>query len=127
MKTLSFQPPWSWLVAMGLKPIENRSKPTKFRGRFLIHASKSYDYQGDAEARERLWIECGLALKQPSGFVHGAIIGSVELYDCVSASPSPWFFGPFGYKLRNAIMFKKPIPCKGQLGFFDFDITGGQG
>lgn len=35
---------------------------------------------------------------------------------------SPWFFGPFGYIVKDGILYGKPIPCKGQLGFFTPDI-----
>jgi hypothetical protein len=38
---LSIRQPWAWLVAHGWKNIENRTWPTGFRGRFLIHAAKA--------------------------------------------------------------------------------------
>ena len=31
----------------------------------------------------------------------------------------PWFEGPYGFVLANAVMYNKPIPYKGRLGFFD--------
>jgi len=40
MKAISIRQPWAWLIVNGYKDIENRSWPTKFRGRVLIHASK---------------------------------------------------------------------------------------
>ena len=48
----------------------------------------------------------------------GGIIGSVEIVDCVTESESPWFFGRYGYVLRDP----RPLPFapwRGQLGFFD--------
>jgi hypothetical protein len=42
----------------------------------------------------------------------------VAIVDCVAVSASPWFFGGFGFVLRDP----KPlpfIPWKGQLGFFE--------
>lgn len=39
MKAISIHQPWALLIANGHKDIENRSWPTKFRGRVLIHAS----------------------------------------------------------------------------------------
>lgn len=47
----------------------------------------------------------------------GGIVGEVEIVDCVQASESPWFFGPWGFVLRNP----KPLPFRpwgGTLGFF---------
>lgn len=48
----------------------------------------------------------------------GCIVGSVEIVDCVTASPSPWFFGPVGFVLRDPVPLAQPVPCKGALGFF---------
>ena len=51
------------------------------------------------------------------GFDLGGIIGTAEIVDCVEASDSPWFFGPFGLVLTNVhpVPF---IPVKGALGLF---------
>lgn len=43
---LSIQQPWAWLLVNGFKPVENRSWPTKVRGRIAIHAGKKFDYEG---------------------------------------------------------------------------------
>jgi hypothetical protein len=37
---LSIRQPWAWLILHAGKDIENRDWPTKYRGPFLIHASK---------------------------------------------------------------------------------------
>lgn len=39
MKTLSIKNPWGYLIAYGVKDVENRTWETKFRGEFLIHVS----------------------------------------------------------------------------------------
>jgi hypothetical protein len=47
----------------------------------------------------------------------GGIIGEFTITDCVTSHPSPWFFGAYGYPVRDA----KPLPfqpCKGMLGIF---------
>ncbi len=49
----------------------------------------------------------------------GAIIGEVDITDCVTESTSPWFTGQYGFVLKDAELYKTPIPCRGQLGFFD--------
>ncbi len=52
----------------------------------------------------------------------GAIIGSVEVYGFVEHSDSVWAGeGPgaeWKWLVRDAKMFKKPIPYKGKLGLF---------
>lgn len=113
MKALSIQQPWGWLIANGHKDIENRSWPTKFRGQFLIHAGKKYD------GPFKEWDFP--AIKRPNNFKMGGIIGVAEIVDCVIESDSPWFFGKFGFVIKNA----RPVPympVRGQLGFFDVDF-----
>jgi hypothetical protein len=117
MKALSVRQPWAWLILHG-KDIENRNWPTKYRGPLLIHASMKYDYEGAGWVKENF-----PKIKLPSLFMGevttGAILGKVEVVDCVAASKSKWFFGPYGFVLRNPVEFEKPIPFKGMLGLFD--------
>lgn len=120
MKSLSIRQPWAWAIIYGGKEVENRTWPTKFRGRFLVHASKSFDqkgYEWIANNENRL----GLQLPQIEEFRLGGIIGSIEIFDCVANHGSLWFFGPYGFVLRNPepMRFKE---CKGKLGFFDLII-----
>jgi len=37
---------------------------------------------------------------------------------CVSS----WFFGLFGYAVKEGILYESPIPYKGQLGFFEIEL-----
>ena len=113
MKALSIKQPWAWLICKGYKDIENRDWPTKFRGRIYVHAGRRFD-----NASLRLLFES--YLKQLNAF--GAIIGEVDIVDCVTESKSPWFVGPYGFVLAHPVLYKKPIPCKGKLGFFEPEI-----
>lgn len=111
MKALSIKQPWAWLILNGGKNIENRTWNTKFRGRFLIHASK----QEDKWAMKHFQL---IGLINPDDMIHGAIIGSVELVDVVKSSDSNWFHGPYGFILKD------PKPevirfTKGRLGFYE--------
>jgi len=38
MKAISIRQPWANLIVHDIKPIENRSWKTNFRGRVLVHA-----------------------------------------------------------------------------------------
>lgn len=53
----------------------------------------------------------------------GGIVGSIEIVDCVVKSNSRWFFGRYGFVLRNPIMLPF-MPVRGQLGFFEVDYKG---
>ncbi len=32
---------------------------------------------------------------------------------------SKWFFGPHGFIVKQGVLYDRPVPCRGQLGFFD--------
>jgi len=118
MKCLSLKQPWAWAVVNGLKDIENRKWRAQFRGELLIHASMNYDRLGEIILKEN-----GLDVPDLSSVNFGAIIGKVEIIDCVRIHPSKWFFGPWGFVLKNAVAFKYPIPYKGRLGFFEVNYS----
>jgi hypothetical protein len=114
MKALAIQQPWAWAILHAGKDIENRSWSTNYRGRFLIHASQGFDEEGFTFLRIRL----GAAVPIRNDFARGGIIGSAVIRDCIRASDSPWFFGPYGFVLQGAQ--ELPFaPCRGQLGFFE--------
>lgn len=118
MLALSIRQPWAWLILYAGKDIENRDWPTKYRGPFLIHASKGMtrdEYENGVNTLEE--IRPSLALPPFADLPRGGIVGSAVLADCVRESDSPWFFGDFGFVLRDAtpLPFR---PYKGALGFF---------
>lgn len=120
VKALSIRQPWAWLILNGGKDIENRDWPTRFRGRFLIHASKGMTRDEYYFATVSLSHKGGPIIDLPP-FVdlqRGGIVGEADLVDCVSSSDSLWFNGTFGFVLRNIV----PLPFrpyKGALGFFE--------
>lgn len=134
MKTLSIRQPWASLIVKGFKDVENRSWRTSIRGEIAIHtsASKAEDDWEDAiitvaviraialsEAKEWLIKTIGEFDKLP----RGAILGTVEIADCKRERMSPWHFDEnWGFYLQNPKELKKPIPAKGKLGFWDFDL-----
>jgi hypothetical protein len=128
MIALSIRQPWAHFIIHGaagrFKDVENREWRTPFRGRCLIHASKSgtrkdFDAQVAAVA-EALGIDLQLRFDD----VHrGGVIGDVEIHDCVDAHDSPWWMGPHGFLLRDPRpMVFAALP--GRLSFFN--VTGDQ-
>jgi hypothetical protein len=122
MLALSIRQPWASLILKAGKDIENRSWPTKVRGRILIHAAKGCTR---AEFDDAIFFAEGalgkLITADLKTIERGGIIGSVEIVDCVTASKSPWYMGQWGFVLRDP----QPLPFtpwKGQLGFFDVPI-----
>jgi len=115
VKALSLNKPWAWLIFHG-KDVENRKWPTKYRGPLLVHASLNYDQDGD------VWVTQHFPkIEIPENLPSGAIVGKVNLIDCVSTHPSKWFFGPYGFVLNNPIEYVKSIKYKGQLGLFEVE------
>lgn len=128
MKALSVRTPWWWFILHGGKDIENRDWPTNFRGDVLLHAGKWWQYQDGLDDIRAALDCCGTRRSELAGrlrveedllLARGCIVGQVTIVHCVSRSPSPWFFGDYGFVLANPVAFKNPLPFKGSLGFFE--------
>jgi hypothetical protein len=124
LKALSVRQPWAWLICRGFKDIENRDWKLPAYGftppgRVYIHASKKVDINATTEELilKRLTPnqreEYHTAVKN-----RGAIIGEVDIIDCVTESNSPWFTGKYGFTLSNPVIYDKSTPCTGKLGLF---------
>jgi hypothetical protein len=122
---LSVRQPWGELIVKDIKDVENRTRRTSYRGSVLIHASKFKmshdDWMDFVDFTEARGVENCLET-HPKDLSLGGIIGVADIVDCVEASDSPWFTGPYGWKLANArpLPFK---PCRGMLGFFKCDYA----
>ena len=116
LMALSIRQPWAWLILNGGKDIENRNWPTRFRGRFLIHAAKGMT-RADYEEAGGIAVDIGITLPPSEQLQRGGIVGEAEIVDCVTDSESPWFCGRFGFVLRNAMTLPF-APCLGALRFF---------
>jgi hypothetical protein len=140
LKALAIRQPYAWLVVHGIKDVENRSWPTRYRGPFFVHASKAID-QEDIQLVNQKLAPPGLSLS--TDLPRGGIVGVVTLVDCVRYIDIPWwrrllcrvigqerisggrqpiasdwFEGPYGFVLRDA----RPlpfIPWRGQQSFFN--------
>lgn len=114
---LSIRQPYAWLIVNGIKPVENRTWPTRFRGRILIHASANYPKGEYAEDRTTYSERFGIQYPEREAMV-GGIVGSATIVDCVQDHPSEWWIGPWGFVLEKPRAFDRLIPYKGALGIF---------
>lgn len=120
MKALSIRQPWAWLIIHGGKDIENRTWATKHRGRILVHASQGMS-RPEYDAAKIVADTNSAYLPDFENLKRGGNIGSVEVVDCVDQSSSLWFFGPYGFVLRDP----QPLPftsMKGRLGLFEVNL-----
>ena len=118
MKALSLKQPYAELVVSGKKKIELRKWKTNFRGKFLIHASKSVH----EEAMKSFGFK-----ELPTGCIVGsAVLKDVKSYSSkeelekdksLHLASSEW--GNYGFVLENTQRLKS-IPCKGSLNFWEF-------
>ncbi|MDP3737505.1 MAG: ASCH domain-containing protein [Hyphomonadaceae bacterium] len=120
LRAITIKQPWAHAIIHGGKDIENRSWATSYRGTLAIHAGRASDDDAffDFVAQRGLASTVKLVRADSEGLVRGAVIGIVDLVDCVERSTSPWFEGPFGFVLANPRLLE-PVSCRGAMGLFD--------
>ncbi len=134
MKVLTLHEPWATLVAKGIKTIETRSWPTKFRGRIAIHSGKREmpipsEVQGVMKSHN---IEC-------DDLQYGKIIATAELYgSCLEMDQDiidrirqlwgedemalGWYeAGRFAWYLKDIRMLEEPVAIRGYQRLWNID------
>lgn len=120
MYALSIHQPWAWAILHAGKTIENRSWRTKYRGPLIVHASQSRTshQRQDPQRWRRVY---GVALPAWESLTRGAIVGVVDLVDCVPftsalgvwADPGAWC-----WVLENPRPLAHPLPYRGAQMLF---------
>ena len=124
MKCLSVSQPFADLIISGKKTIELRSWNTNFRGEFLIHSPI------------KIRTEDCKRLKISKQLKTGVILGKAEIYEVkpykttneikkdqkFHLASKRFQKKTYGFLLKNAKPLRVPIPCKGQLGFFEVNL-----
>jgi len=134
MKALSIKQPWASLIAHGIKDIENRTWRTHFRGRVYIHASAksagNTAYLLNKEQNNYFAFNTENYKSFESNLPYSAIIGEVDIIDCVINHESIWAeqtdFSQedpqtiWNWVLANPVLYEKPIlNVKGKLSFWE--------
>jgi hypothetical protein len=131
MKALSIKQPWAWLICKGIKDVENRTwhihmppllNYPAIPRRIYVHTGNQIDNRAWLFIEGRIDEDIRYELKEliwRNSLPRGAIIGEVDIIGCTDKSDSPWFTGPYALMLAGGILYDDPIPCKGQLGFFE--------
>lgn len=97
MKILSIKQPWAALIVAGVKDVENRTWPTRYRGVVIVHASQRADDINDEQFERRFRVRI------PAELPLGGIVGMTEIVDCVKDHPSKWYApGHYGFALANS-------------------------
>lgn len=125
MKALTIKEPWASLIVNGYKKYEFRSWKTNYRGKILIHAGMSIekDMLGNIK-------DYNIEINK------GAIIGEADLADCILVNEEfdeelrnidEIVYGNnhinnYAWKLENIKKYDKPIPIKGKLGLWNYEV-----
>lgn len=146
-KVISLLQPWASLLVLGHKTIETRSWNTQYRGKLLIHASLGKQYKkipaADPLYKHYHTLFAHHNMPPIEHLPFGQIIGSVDLIDTETTeyiidefkkpvkkgfnlNAQELAFGDYspnryGWLLVNPVLFKNPIPAKGQLNLWNWE------
>lgn len=147
MRAFTVYQPYAYAIVAGLKGYETRPRRTNIRGRVAVHAGKKrLNVDGLFKLLNRE-INYGKAIRKKFdkeietlnrviGLVYGAVIGTVEIVDCIPVedvvdsltereralgdySPGRW-----AWVLKNPVMFDTPIRARGKQGWWDWKGGG---
>lgn len=131
MKVLTVKQPWATLIVRGIKDVENRDWKSYYRGRILIHSSKTVDWEGRCAERcftRAQWESIpdptvGQLLRGDwQDWPRGCIVGNADFVGMdgtrsVWASPNALWH----WALRDQHEFRVPIPARGMPGLWNYD------
>lgn len=140
MRALTIYQPYASAIILGIKQCETRPQRTNIRGRVAIHAGKKELSEVlrslTDEQRDKLLT---LYHHQPplckEMIYRGAVIGTVELVDCVPIEKiteslseqertlGDYSPGRFAWVLRNPIKFSSPVPAQGKQGWWRWVVS----
>jgi ASCH domain len=110
MIAITIRQPWASLIVAGIKPVENRSWPTRHRGPLLVHAGARVDPDGLARMH-------ALGIILPD-MPTGGIVGRVQLVGCIRDSDSEWAAAEAWHWLLANPCAVDFCPMRGSLGLF---------
>ncbi len=124
MKAFTVYQPYAFAIVAGLKHYETRKTRTSIRGRVAVHAAKKRVLLKD--------MTVAVILATGELFHYGAVIGTVEIVDCVPVEEirdklterekalGDYSPGRFAWVLQNPEMFDYPIPARGNQGWWNW-------
>ena len=129
MKAFTAYQPYAYAIIAGLKQYETRPRRTHIRGRVAVHAAKGNP--------KFVTLAVDMALPETMKLHYGAVLGTVEIADCVPVEEivhtlserekalGDYSSGRFAWVLRNPVAFSTPVPAKGKQGWWNWDEERG--
>lgn len=144
MKALTVWEPWATAIALGWKPVENRTWPTKHRGALAIHASKRPPDNSDINEVLDIIYGVGASDVRPDTFAQrrsefctllerhlGKVLAVVDvtgmLRNYVEAGEAlkthrfgdDFYTGDIGWHVENPRRLSEPVACRGAQGLWE--------
>lgn len=104
LRALSVRQPWAELIVRGDKNLEYRTWRLREMGPLLIHASRTLDHENFE-----------ITGMEPQGLPFGALVGIVDVVDCVEVEDEP---GLYAFQLAHPRRFAVPVPYRGAASIF---------
>lgn len=134
MKALSVRQPWAFAIQIGIKSYETRSYRTSYRGELIICSSlKKNNFSEGLYASTVQPFAPSIYYRE---LLFGYALCTVELVDCLQINPElksqqnqievalgDWADGRYAWKIENMKPLPSPFPVKGQLGFFNVELS----
>lgn len=116
-----------------VKHYETRPRRTHIRGRVAVHAGRLDEVQATKHLTNGEFWAVLEAAGGGGNLPRGAVIGTVEIVDCVPVEElvdsldnrerllGDYSPGRFAWVLQNPVMFKTPIPAHGKQGWWNWE------
>jgi hypothetical protein len=122
--------PWATWIIRGWKTIETRThnRFTSLKGKsILIHAGQTTD----SEAANTPYLKVGQIIQNPDEVINGYILGAAMVYDSKLLTDEDSKAAlidcgsviRYGLFLKDIVKFEEPIPVKGEMGIWYFDLA----
>lgn len=132
---LTVSQPYASMIASGEKWVENRTWPTRYRGRLVIHAGRGTQYltRGQLE-KYPSGVLCSVQLVACVELVRGKVPGEQGLtadavaqleaagVDVAAFCQHEHTEGPFCWVLQNVRRFREPLPARGMPGLWEWEV-----
>ena len=131
MKAFTVYQPYAAAIVSGLKSYETRPRRTHIRGRVAVHAGARQSYI-ERRIPLDLFRAQGVTFPQTDALTYGAVIGTVEIVDCVPVEAirdrldtlekllGNYAPGRYAWVLANPVQFGTPIPARGRQGWWNW-------
>lgn len=120
LSCLTLHRPWGWTFIDSTKRIENRKQPCRFqKGHYIaLHHGKTWDKNGARKIEEITGTRIFNYQFEPFEIVAIARFDHCESWTKRRGQEEPWFFGPYGYHLKNIVKIDPVKNIKGMQGFW---------